>query len=79
MKEAAMQWPERSTGGGTSDAPSQGNTGLRRTASFDDAHATAKIFVELLAELKTIGVNNFGEARRLSRKKRYAEPTAAAA
>jgi hypothetical protein len=35
--------------------------------------------VELLAELKTIGVNNLGEARRLSRKKRYAEPTAAAA
>jgi hypothetical protein len=42
MKEAAMSWPERSTGGGTFDAPSQGNTGLRRTASFDDAHATAR-------------------------------------
>jgi DNA polymerase-3 subunit alpha (Gram-positive type) len=45
----------------------------------EDAHATAKIFVELLAELKTIGVNNLGEARRLSRKKSYAEPNAAAA
>ena len=45
----------------------------------EDAHATAKIFVNLLGELKTIGVNNLGAARRLSRKKRNVEPTAAAA
>ncbi|MFL6468335.1 MAG: PolC-type DNA polymerase III [Pyrinomonadaceae bacterium] len=45
----------------------------------DDAHATAKIFVNLLSELKMIGVSNLGAARQLSRKKRYAEPNAAAA
>jgi DNA polymerase III epsilon subunit family exonuclease len=45
----------------------------------EDAHATAKIFVNLLDELRTIGVNNLGAARRLSKKKRNVEPTAAAA
>ena len=45
----------------------------------EDAHATAKIFVNLLDELKTIGVNDLGAARRLSRKKRNVEPTAAPA
>jgi DNA polymerase III subunit alpha, Gram-positive type len=45
----------------------------------DDAHATAKILVNLLSELKTIGVSDLGAARRLSRKKRYVEPSAAAA
>jgi len=45
----------------------------------DDAHATAKILVNLLIELKTIGVSDLGAARRLSRKKRYVEPSAAAA
>jgi DNA polymerase III alpha subunit (gram-positive type) len=45
----------------------------------EDAHATAKIFINLLTELRAIGVNNLGAARRLSRKKRYVEPNAAAA
>jgi DNA polymerase-3 subunit alpha (Gram-positive type) len=45
----------------------------------DDAHATAKIFINLLTELRTIGVRDLGTARRLSRKKRNVEPTAAAA
>jgi DNA polymerase III alpha subunit (gram-positive type) len=45
----------------------------------EDAHATAKIFINLLTELRAIGVSNLGAARRLSRKKRYVEPNAAAA
>jgi DNA polymerase-3 subunit alpha (Gram-positive type) len=44
-----------------------------------DAHATAKIFINLLTELRSIGIRDLGTARRLSRKKRNAEPTAAAA
>lgn len=45
----------------------------------DDAHATAKIFVNLLKELELIGVSNIGAARRLSRKKKYATESTAAA
>lgn len=45
----------------------------------EDAHATAKIFLNLLIELKSIGVNDLGAARRIARKKRYVEPTADAA
>jgi DNA polymerase-3 subunit alpha (Gram-positive type) len=45
----------------------------------DDAHATAKIFINLLTELRSIGIRDLGTARRLSRKKRNVEPTAAAA
>ena len=45
----------------------------------EDAHATAKIFINLLVELRAIGVNNLGSARRLGRKKKYVEPNAAAA
>ena len=45
----------------------------------EDAHATAKIFLNLLTELKTIGVNDLGAARRLARKKRHVEQNAAAA
>lgn len=45
----------------------------------DDAHATAKIFVNLLKELELIGVSNIGAARRLSRKKKYVRESTAAA
>ncbi|MGH9946744.1 MAG: 3'-5' exonuclease [Pyrinomonadaceae bacterium] len=38
----------------------------------DDAHATARILVNLLKEMNTAGVTTLGSARRLKRKKPYA-------
>jgi len=45
----------------------------------DDAHATAKIFINLLKDLNDRGIRNFGAARRFSLKKHYVEPRKAAA
>ncbi len=45
----------------------------------DDAHATAKILVNLLQEMKSMGVESFGAARRISRKKPYVRERTTAA
>jgi len=45
----------------------------------DDAHATAKILLNLLQEMKAIGVDSFGVARRLSKKKPYVRESTTAA
>ena len=44
----------------------------------DDAHATAKIFINLLESMHEQGIRNYGAAKRFGRKKHYARRQAAA-
>jgi DNA polymerase III epsilon subunit family exonuclease len=44
----------------------------------DDAHATAKIFINLLESMHEHGIRNYGAAKKFGRKKHYARRQAAA-
>ena len=44
----------------------------------DDAHATAKIFINLLESMHEQGIRNYGAAKKFGRKKHYARRQAAA-
>ena len=44
----------------------------------DDAHATAKIFINLLKSMHEQGIRNYGAAKKFGRKKHYARRQAAA-
>lgn len=45
----------------------------------DDAHATARIFINLLKELDVLGIRDFAGARRFSQRRHYVKPNRAAA
>ncbi len=45
----------------------------------DDAHATAKIFINLLKDLNALGIRDLAGARRLSQRRHYVKPNRAAA
>jgi DNA polymerase III epsilon subunit family exonuclease len=52
---------------------------LNHHRASDDAKATAHIFVNLLSDLRTRGINDLGSARRFSTRKHYARENEAAA
>lgn len=45
----------------------------------DDAHATARIFINLLKDLNTLGIRDFAGARRFSQRRHYVKPNRVAA
>ncbi len=44
----------------------------------EDAHATAEIFINLLKDLETLGIRNFGAARKFSQRKHHVKQSKAA-